>query len=126
MKTMRLILILSICGLLTGCWLTDRGPNGEPSPAEQAAGGAATGFVSGGPIGALLGGLGGLLVGGGAAIQQRRGRDKILRQVVLGVGQYMQEASEDETNKLRQLLMQATDEKSKVHINKHRSDAGLI
>ena len=123
------ITICIVSGCLAGCTLSRET---VLSAGESAASGAASGFVTGGPIGALIGGLGGLLTGGAAAMQQRRGRDKVIAQLTNAIGHHVESAPltkynghdaqyvlKAERDRLLAALSMAMDTKGKAMIAKH-------
>jgi hypothetical protein len=83
-KLVAAVLVLAvIAALVFGC--TQRETTDLASGAGK---GAAAGFASGGPVGAIVGGIVGL-IGSGAAIMQRRSRNRVLEDVTRGVGAFM-------------------------------------
>ena len=144
MKRFFIILIASVAlGAGAGCALTERGPNGEPSPLEQgvsegvstAAGQAARGNWTGALIGGLLSAV---TATGGALITKRR-KDKEIERYVRAVQRhvsntpfdlYKDQGVEDIVDAERERLLDAIaeelDEKDKARFERIRQRIGDI
>lgn len=108
-------------GLLVGCDMQTAG-----RIASEGVQGAAQGFATGGPMGALIGGIGGLLVGGGTTWSARDSkRDKILGQIVQAVGAYLDSGDEASTKELRDLLSREMDSGAKQLVKKLKNRLGI-
>lgn len=130
MRTALIGIVAIACMTCAGCILTERvqNPDGTygPSPVEQAISGG-MGGMGGGWFGAAAGGLGGLIAGLGAALRQRKGKERMLGQVASGVGEYLkdtpnyagksaEEIAELEKARLKALLAEKTDRATKEFI----------